>query len=378
MSVILALALSFAAQDVTEVDPLKVFYMADLTDPRFTSPFPIAHGRLSARHLEPPYAPVLTTPVDYVNGGLALDPIRGVLYGNRCCNPTAAIAAHDARTLTNLGERDIAVDTSGSVSIKIDPLRRVLFAFDGKTVKLYAFSIESASYGVQLAAIDPPLAPDTTGSSGDFMAIDSAKGRLFITGADGGSVLAIDVSELYPTRGTFGAIDATAQTARRSGNSGGSLAIDEPGRRVFVVRADGVIRSFSADPPYSTIDEYNVESMSNGDCGLWYDTRTETLYVGRSIAGELAPRPLGIDKTGHQVEIEPTAYDGDALAVYGISFTGPTGPFAMKIDEGEMPMRDPIGVREDLASCTCTRPHATHVAWWVLFSALWIIRRRAA
>jgi hypothetical protein len=349
--VLLAFARLFAAQDVVEVDPLKVFYMADFHDPSFMTMLPIPRGRLSARALSPPYDAVLTSEVSYVNGALALDPLRGVLYGNRCCAPGASIQAHDARTLELVASKTITLDNSGSLSIELDPLRRVLFVYDGKRVELTAVSIEAASYGQKLATLYPPLNADGGGSSSDCLAIDGEAGRLFLTGTDGGNVLSIDVSALYPGGGAFGEIEVTAQTARSQGDTGGSLAIDEVGRRVFVIPAHGFVRVFSADPPYSTIDEYVVERMAYSDCGLFYDGRNETLYVGRDVWQGRPSRPLAVDRAGVQREIGPTPFDGDDLTIYGISFAGATGPFAERL---EAPIQnEPIAVREERAGCRC-------------------------
>src|SRR5262245_12940739 len=100
------MVLSFVAQDgATEVDPLKVFYMADyhLND----SLFPITRGRLSAHALDPPYPALLATEGSYVNGALALDPLQRVLYGNRCCPAGASLFALDARTLEVVEDKSI-------------------------------------------------------------------------------------------------------------------------------------------------------------------------------------------------------------------------------------------------------------------------------
>lgn len=368
------LACAFAAQ----VEPLEVFYMADFHDPAFMTNLPIPRGTLSARSLQPPYEAILTAKETYMNGAIALDPLRGILYGNRCCSKGATVQAHDARTLELLPQKGFSFETSGWLSIELDPLRRVLFVYDGKDVRLTAVSIDSKNYGEILDEISPPLpAEPQFGSSSDSMAVDGKYGRMFLTGTDGGPVLVIDISGIYPTGGNFGEIEVTAQTARSSGNTGGSLAIDELGRRVFVIPEHGIVRSFSADSPYRTITEYTIEQMSFGDCGLFYDGRNETLYVGREVWQGVPQRPLALDKSGQKREIPPTPFDGTDLTFYGGSFAGATGPFIER-PEGAL-NEDPITIREDRVDCACThaqRPLSAAAALLFLFAGL--LRFRAS
>jgi len=103
---------------------------------------------LTARSIAGPDFAVLlkVTPV-YINGGLAYDPIRGVIYGGRCCNQTASIDAYDASTLVQLVDRSLQLDNSGSLSVGVDPMRRVAFVYDGSK----AYSTRSASRTVATA-----------------------------------------------------------------------------------------------------------------------------------------------------------------------------------------------------------------------------------
>lgn len=359
----IALVLLLAAQG--PVDPLSVFYMADLHDPfEMAGELPVPRGRLSARTLEPPYTAVLTAQQTYVNGALAVDVVRGVLYGSRCCRVGAPIFAHDARTLEVLDDKTIAVETSGSVTLEVDALRRVLFVFDGPKAELSAFSIASENYGQKISTISPPgippeVKPDPLktllgSAASDALAIDTEASLVFMTGLDGGPILAIDYAQVYPTGGSFGAARATGHSARTSNNTGGSLAFDQAERRVFYIPTTGIVRVFQADEPFSPIGEISVERMNISDCGLFYDGRNQTLYVGREIFQNAPQRPLAIDLSnglpGVAREITPTPFDGTDLTIYGASFAGPTGVFSLPPEEnGEVP--EMVTVREDRSSC---------------------------
>lgn len=374
----LYLACALAAQPVREVEPLNVFYMADFHDPAFMTMLPIPRGRLSARELQPPYNAIITAEQTYVNGALALDPVRGILYGNRCCVSGATIQAHDARTLELLPQKGFSFETSGWLSIELDPLRRVLFVYDGKDVRLTAVSIAPENYGQKIAEITPPqLLPDAFGSSADAMAVFGKRSRLFLTGADGGPVLAIDISGIYPSGGTFGEVVVTAQTARVSGNSGGALAIDEVNERVFVIPEHGIVRAFEANPEYRRIKDYPIPQMSYGDCGLFYDGRNETLYVGREVWQGVPQRPIALDKDGTLREIPPTPFDGTDLTFYGGSFAGATGPF---VERSELqPSEEAIAVREDRVECRCVQTEKDRpLALALIFPALLLFRRARA
>jgi hypothetical protein len=387
MNAALALLLALVAQEGA-VDPLSVFYMADFHDPNTMGEIPIPRGRLSARSLTPPYRSLKTAEQTYVSGALAVDPVRGVLYGSRCCRVGAPIFAHDARTLEVLDDKTLDVQTSGSITLEVDALRRVLFVFDGPKAELAAISIASNNYGQKLSTLTPPgLAPEPKpdplkvqlgSAASDAIAVDTGGSLVFMTGVDGGPVLAIDYSGIYPTGGSFGAASATGHIARSSNNTGGSLAFDEAGRRVFYIPAHGIVRVFSAAPPYTTLGEIIIDRMSFSDCGLFFDGRNQTLYVGREIFQGVPERPLGIDLSngfpGVQNEVAPNLSDGTDPTIYGVSFAGPTGIFSLPPEETS-PVMDPIAAREAVSSCRSVEGE-TSLLWVAFLAGCARLRRR--
>ncbi|MDB4927641.1 MAG: hypothetical protein JWM10_125, partial [Myxococcaceae bacterium] len=264
-----------------QVDPARAFYAVAFTH---GSPH---NGVVTAQDLAAPFGVVASATRGAVNGAITLDPVRAVLYGGACCTPNQPLLAYDPVTLTRLAARDIAVTTSGSFAIEVDAPRRVLFLYDTVSRALNAVSLaEGSLYGSVVATLtlsSLPAEPVPT-SVGDQVAVDTRGQQLFVTGGDGGPVLAVDVARITASGGDFGAVTDTGHRNRTTGNSAGGVAVDEVGRRVFFFPATGAVRIVGADAPFPILSEVVIPSMAPNDCGLLFDARTSNLYVGRGAA----------------------------------------------------------------------------------------------
>ena len=280
----LALALAvLAAPSVAaaQVDPARAFYAVAFTH---GSPH---NGVITAQDTDAPFGVLASATRGTLNGAIALDPVRGVLYGSACCAASQAIQAYEPVGLTRFAARDIPVTSSGSLAIEVDAPRRVLFFYDTVTRVLRALSLtDGAQYGgvvAMLTLTDLPAEPVAT-SAGDQLAVDTRGQQLFVTGGDGGPVLAVDVSRVTESGGAFGAVTDTGHRNRATGNSGGGVAVDEAGRRVFFFPTTGAVRIVGADAPYAVLGEVAIPAMAANDCGLMFDGRTSRLYVGRGAS----------------------------------------------------------------------------------------------
>ena len=281
-SVVVALAsLTLPSLASAQVDPARVFYAV-----AFTHGTP-HNGVITAQSITAPFGVVASAERGTLNGTITLDPVRGLLYGGSCCTASLPIQAYDPATLTRVAARDITVTSSGSFAIEVDAPRRVMFHYDTVLRTLRAISLaEGAGYGTVVATTtltDLPAEPTPT-SVGDQIAVDTRAQRLVATGGDGGPVLVVDVAGITATGGSFGAVTSTGQRNRSTGNSGGAVAVDEVGRRLFFIPATGTVRVINADPPFAMIGDIAVASMATNDCGLSFDGRTGNLYVGRGAS----------------------------------------------------------------------------------------------
>ena len=292
----------------TPIDPTKVFYAAS-----WSSSF----GTVTAQDLNAPYAVIRSTQSATINGSLGYDPITKTLYGGFCCTSQNIIAALDATTLSPVTAKNLTITHSGSLSSKVDASSRLVWVFDTVSLKLSAISIDTNNYGQTVASttLSSVYKLGAVTDIGDMLSIDEQAHRLVVTGGDGGLIYIVDVSSVTSTGGTIGAVTSTGQSARMNGNSGGAVAVDEKGRRYFTIPATGTVRAFGADSPFSKIQDYTVAGMAGNDCGLFYDLRNDTLYVGRGGGGV----PIGINLTsGVQ-----TAFAGiGAGQLVGISYSG--------------------------------------------------------
>jgi hypothetical protein len=238
------------------------------------------NGVVTAQDLAAPFGVVASATRGTLNGAITLDPVRSVLYGGSCCTPGQPLLAYDPVTLSRVAARDSAVTTSGSIAIEVDGPRRVLFLFDTVSRALNAISLaEGSLYGSVVATVTLsalPAEPVPT-SVGDQVAVDTRGQQLFVTGVDGGPVLAVDVSRVTSSGGDFGSITDTGHRNRTTGNSAGGVAVDEAGRRVFFFPATGAVRIVGADAPFPILSEVVIPTMAPNDCGLMFDGRTGNL-----------------------------------------------------------------------------------------------------
>ncbi len=300
-------------------------------------------GVITAQRRAPPFDVMATAARGTANGAISLDPVRGILYGGQCCSSNQPLHAYDPRTLTRVMERDIPLPGSGSISIAVDGPRRLLFVYDTVQRSLRALSLaEGMGYGAVVATTpmaDLPAEPSPT-SVGDQLAVDARGQQVFLTGGDGGPVLAVDVSGLTATGGTFGAVRNTGHVNRRSNNSGGAVAVDEVGRRVFFLPATGTVRMIQADPPYGLVGNITVPSMAGNDCGLFFDNRANQLYVGRG--GTTLPVVVSFPA------MTQTAFATGPGEVRALSFTGGVTACLDRDNDGFLPAScAPAGARVD-------------------------------
>lgn len=301
------------ASSVVEAQPFNpatTFYAMDYAD----SATP--HGSFSALSITAPFTVLRTLPRSRMNGSLTLDPTRGLIYGGSCCSTHSTIEAYDASLMAPVTARDITLTTTGSVSMEVDAVRRELFVYDTVARTLRAVSLEETTYGQLTATVTLtglPAEPTPT-SVGDMVAIDTRTGHLFVTGGDGGPLLSVNIAGITGHTGDFGDVVATGSTARRSGNSAGAVAIDVAGRRVFFIPTTGTVRVISADAPYAMIRDITIAGQGGNDCGLFYDNRTDNLYVGRGT-GTL---PVVVALSTGTV----TPINTGAGNTYGLSFAG--------------------------------------------------------
>lgn len=385
----------FPARALSEVDPGLAVYVVDRLeqpDPGTASP----QGVLTAHAIAPPFEVIATSPQGPINGALALDPIRRVLYGGRCCNGDTPIEAFDAVTLQPLADKRIALRGSGSIALKVDPLRRVLYAYDTVKTTLQAISIGAATHGAQLASIDLPLPAESDArSAGDMIAIDVQRGVLFATGGDGGPVLAIAIAGLSEAGGAFGSVADTQLRARSTGRSSGAVTIDERGGRVFTVPVTGRVRVSAAEPPYGTIREIAIPDMGIGACGMYYDGRTDTLFVGRGTTSgtpsAAARDPVAVDlgaaPPGPAAAFASAPQAPGVRGIAAVSFAGPPGLFALpRARDGGSEDLGPIFAHVAREGCACTATQcerALRRAWWDIAALLFLLaalmmRRRKA
>ncbi|MDP3221258.1 MAG: putative metal-binding motif-containing protein, partial [Deltaproteobacteria bacterium] len=335
---VLALA-ALAAPSVAaaQVDPARAFYAVAFTH---GSPH---NGVLTAQDTEAPFGVIASATRGTLNGAIALDPVRGVIYGSACCAASQAIQAYEPVGLTRFAARDIPVTSSGSLAIEVDAPRRVLFFYDTVTRVLRALSLtDGAQYGGVVAMItltDLPAEPVAT-SAGDQLAVDTRGQQLFVTGGDGGPVLAVDVSRITESGGAFGAVTDTGHRNRTTGNSGGGVAVDEAGRRAFFFPTTGAVRIVGADAPFAVLGEVVIPSMAANDCGLMFDGRTSRLYVGR---GASAP-PVAVSFPSLSV----TAFATGPGEVPALSFAGAGTACVDRDADGFFPaLCAPTGARVD-------------------------------
>ncbi len=264
-----------------QVDPSQAFYAIAFTH---GSPH---NGVITAQRLTSPFDVVATAARGTVNGTISLDPVRGVLYGGSCCTPNLPVQAYDPVSLARVPARDINVVTSGSLALEVDAPRRVLFLYDtvNRTVRAYSLT-EGSAYGTVVASttLTDLLAEPVATSAGDQIAVDTRGQQLVLTGGDGGPVITVDISPITAAGGTFGAVRYTGQRNRTTSNSGGGVAVDEAGRRIFFFPATGTVRMIRADAPFDMLGEVTIPSMAANDCGLFFDARTSNLYVGRGAS----------------------------------------------------------------------------------------------
>jgi len=300
-------------------------------------------GVITAQRRVAPFEVLASAERGTTNGAISLDPLRGILYGGQCCNPNLPLQAYDARTLLRAMDRDIPLSGSGSISIAVDGPRRILFVYDTVQRSLRALSLaEGTGYGTVLATTpmaDLPAEPTPT-SVGDQLAVDARGQQVFLTGGDGGPVVSVDVSGLSVAGGTFGVTRLTGQTNRRSNNSGGAVAVDEAGRRVFFIPATGTVRMIAADPPYAAIGDITVASMASNDCGLFFDNRANQLYVGRG--GTTLPVVVSFPA------MTQTAFNTGPGEVRALSFSGGVTACIDRDSDGFLPAAcAPMGARAD-------------------------------
>ncbi|MFO0607643.1 MAG: MopE-related protein [Polyangiales bacterium] len=273
-SLALLLVPSLAA---AQVDPTRAFYAI-----AFTHGAP-HNGVITAQSTASPFGVVATGPRGTANGAITFDPVRSVLYAGSCCTADQPLQAFDPVTLARAPTRDLTLPNSGSMAFEVDGPRRVLFFYDTVARTLRALSLADSNYGAVVATTTLtglPAEPTPT-SVGDQLAVDTRAQRVVLTGGDGGPVLTVDVSNVTATVGAFGDVVNTSHVNRATGNSGGAVAVDEAGRRIFFIPATGTVRVVNADAPFARIADVTIPSMSPNDCGLHFDARTGNLYVGR-------------------------------------------------------------------------------------------------
>ena len=162
----LALALAVVAAPsvaAAQVDPARAFYAVAFTH---GSPH---NGVITAQDTSAPFGVLAAATRGTLNGAIALDPVRGVLYGSACCAASQAIQAYEPVGLTRFSARDIPVTSSGSLAIEVDAPRRVLFFYDTVTRVLRALSLtDGAQYGGVVAMVTAPVGPVRIGIDASF------------------------------------------------------------------------------------------------------------------------------------------------------------------------------------------------------------------
>jgi len=295
-----------------QVDPARSFYAIT-----FTHGAPHT-GVITAQSTTTPYGVVATAARGTANGALTFDPVRSILYASGCCTASPPLQAYDPVTLARVPTRDITLTSTGSMAFEIDGPRRVMFHYDTVSRALRAVSLAEGNYGAVVATTTLtglPAEPGPT-SVGDQLAVDTRAQRIVVTGGDGGPVLTVDVSTITTTVGAFGEVVNTGHVNRSSSNSAGAVAVDEVGRRIFFIPATGTVRVVAADAPFARIADIAVPSMAGNDCGLHYDARTSSLYVGRGSTTQ----PVVVTFPSMAV----TAFATGPGEVVGLSFASPT------------------------------------------------------
>jgi len=259
--------------------------------------------------------PVITNSVN-INGAIGLDRVKGVIYGGMYSTDNAPIRAFDAMMLDPKPDKDIKnIKHSGSLAIEVDVRKRVLYLLDTPTRKFTAINISDSNYGAVLATkVVTELKTSSDTDIGDFFAVDHSQSKIFATNGNGGSIVAIDISDIDPAGGSFGSVEKTNQTARSTGNSGGMIAIDEISSRVFTLINNNTIRAFSSKAPYTTLKDYKITVNVPNDCGIWYDWRMDNLYVGLGSAQKILVLSLADSKSSFYTLPAPHGHDGISLA----------------------------------------------------------------
>jgi hypothetical protein len=305
-----------------QVDPARVFYAV-----AFTHGAP-HNGVITAQSGSAPFAVVATGPRGTANGAITFDPGRSLLYAGSCCTADQPLQAFNPVTLARAPTRDLPLPNSGSMAFEVDGPRRVLFFYDTVARTLRAVSLADANYGAVIATTTLsalPAEPSPT-SVGDQLAVDTRGQRVIVTGGDGGPVLTVDVSGITAAVGTFGSVVNTGHVNRSTGNSGGAVAFDDVGRRIFFLPATGTVRVVRAEAPFTTITDIEISGMSTSDCGLSFDARTSNLYVGRGTTAE----PVVVAFPSLSVTPFPTG-PGEVIA---LSFAAPTPPCVDRDGDG--------------------------------------------
>jgi hypothetical protein len=305
-----------------QVDPAQVFYAVAFTH---GSPH---NGVITAQSASAPFAVVATGPRGTANGAITFDPGRSLLYAGSCCTADQALQAFNPVTLARAPTRDLTLPNSGSMAFEVDGPRRVLFFYDTVARTLRAVSLADANYGAVIASttLGALAAEPSPTSVGDQLAVDTRGQRVIVTGGDGGPVLTVDVSGITAAVGTFGAVVNTGHVNRSTGNSGGAVAFDDVGRRIFFLPATGTVRVVGADPPFAAVTDIAISGMSTSDCGLSFDARTGNLYVGRGSTAE----PVVVAFPSLRVTPFPTG-PGEVIA---LSFAAPTPPCVDRDNDG--------------------------------------------
>ena len=103
-----------SALAAAQVDPARAFYAVT-----FSRGSPNT-GVITVQDIAAPFCVVATAACGTLNGAITLDPVHAALYGGTCCTAKLPIQAYDPLTRARRPALDIAVTSSGLLSLDLD------------------------------------------------------------------------------------------------------------------------------------------------------------------------------------------------------------------------------------------------------------------
>ena len=208
----------------------------------------------------------------------------------------------------------IAVPHSGSLATATDADNEVLFVYDTINRRLSAVSIAVDTWGDVIDTMVLNTSASSLTDIGDMVEIDPIGMRAFVTGGDGGAVVAVE----YDVDGQLGAELATGRSCRSTGNSGGGVAVDSVGRRIFTFANNATLRVFDADPPFDEIELMVTDGFGGSDNGLVYYPTTGQIFAGRT--GNTDIRVYDPATGANSLLLKPALDARYTASYWGISF----------------------------------------------------------